>query len=65
MGISGISPLSLLLILIIVMVLFGTNRLRTIGKDLGVAIKSFREGLESTDDKSPNKKPENLEHKQE
>lgn len=65
MGISGISPLSLLLILIIVMVLFGTNRLRTIGKDLGVAIKSFREGLESTDDKSPNNKPENLEHKQE
>lgn len=45
MGISGISPMSLLLILAIVIVLFGTNRIKNIGHDLGAAIKSFREGL--------------------
>lgn len=45
MGLSGISPLSLLLILAIVVVLFGTSRLKSIGHDLGAAVKSFRDGL--------------------
>lgn len=53
MGISGISPLSLILILAIVIVLFGTKRLRHIGTDLGSALKSFREGMK--DDKSNDK----------
>ena len=39
---SGISPWSILLILIIVVVLFGTKRLRNIGSDLGAAMKSFK-----------------------
>lgn len=53
MGFSGISPLSLVLILAIVIVLFGTKRLRHIGSDLGSALKSFRKGLqdEKTNDK--------------
>ena len=51
MGFSGISPLSLLLILGIVVVLFGTKRLKNIGSDLGSAVKSFREGM-SEDDKA-------------
>ena len=42
MGLSGISPLSLLLILLIVIALFGTNKLKTMGSDLGEAIKNFR-----------------------
>ncbi len=49
MGISGISPLSLILILAIVILLFGTKRLKTMGHDLGTALKSFRKGLESHD----------------
>jgi len=48
MGISGISPWSLLLILLIVALLFGTKRLRNIGKDLGEAMKSFRSGAQQT-----------------
>ena len=56
MGLSGISPLSLLLILAIVIVLFGTKRLRSVGKDLGQAVKSFREGLNADDTDSDNKK---------
>ncbi len=45
MGLSGISPLSLLLILAIIIALFGTSKLKTIGTDLGEAIKNFRRAL--------------------
>jgi sec-independent protein translocase protein TatA len=42
----GIRTSSLLLILLIVIVLFGTKRLRNIGEDVGAALKSFRKGVE-------------------
>ena len=42
---GGISPGSLLLILLIIVMLFGTKKLRTIGEDLGYAFKSFKKGL--------------------
>lgn len=45
MGLSGISPLSLLLILAIIIALFGTSKLKTIGTDLGLAIKNFRQAM--------------------
>lgn len=45
MGLSGISPLSLLLILVIIVALFGTSKLKTIGTDLGEAIRNFRKAL--------------------
>ncbi len=53
MGLSGISPMSLLLILLIAIALFGTNKLKHIGSDLGHAIKQFRRALndETHDDK--------------
>lgn len=50
MGLSGISPLSLLLILLIVIALFGTSKLKSIGSDLGAAIKSFRQAMQDDDD---------------
>ena len=50
---SGISPWSILLILIIVVVLFGTKKLRNIGSDLGAAMKSFKKSSrEDTTEKS-------------
>ena len=52
MGLSGTSPLSLLLILLIVIALFGANKLKTIGSDLGQAIKNFRRALNEDDDKT-------------
>lgn len=55
MGVRGISLGSLLLILLIVMVVFGTKRLSTIGEDLGKAIKSFKKGMESGEDKDDEK----------
>ena len=48
MGLGGISIWQLLIILLIVMMLFGTKRLRGLGSDLGAAIKGFRSSV-STD----------------
>lgn len=38
----GISVTKLLIVLVIILVLFGTKRLRNVGSDLGEAIKNFR-----------------------
>lgn len=46
MGLGGISVWQLLIILLIVVVLFGTKRLGSIGKDLGGAIKGFRKAVD-------------------
>ena len=43
---STISPLSILLILAIILLLFGTKKLRNIGSDLGSAIKGFRKAMQ-------------------
>jgi len=50
MGIGGISPGSLLLIFLIIVVLFGTKKLQSLGEDLGKAIRGFRKGLHGTPD---------------
>jgi sec-independent protein translocase protein TatA len=47
MGFGGISPLSLLLILAIIILLFGTKKLRNIGGDIGSAIKNFKNSMAS------------------
>lgn len=49
MGLSGISPLSLLLILLIIFALFGTTKVKSLGSDLGTAIKNFRRALNEED----------------
>ena len=45
MGLGGISIWQLLIILAIVVMLFGTKRLRNIGGDLGEAIKGFKNSV--------------------
>ena len=45
MGPGGISPWSLLLILVIVLLLFGTKKLRNVGGDLGGALKGFKSAM--------------------
>jgi sec-independent protein translocase protein TatA len=49
MGLGGISFGSLLLIFLIVIVLFGTKKLRNVGEDLGHAVRNFRKGLQEPD----------------
>ena len=61
MGIGGISVWQLLIILAIVVMLFGTKRLRSLGSDLGSAVKGFRKSMSDEDnaavDTAPEEKP--------
>jgi sec-independent protein translocase protein TatA len=60
MGFGGISMGSLLLIFLIVLVLFGTKKCRTIGEDLGQAVRSFRKGLQDPNNKTESDSDKNL-----
>ncbi len=59
---GGISAWQLLILLLIVVVVFGTKRLRNVGSDLGGAIKGFRKGMEDeqNDKDSEDKDPEQI-----
>ena len=59
----GLSVTHLLVVLAIVVVVFGTKRLRNIGADLGGAIKGFRTALKEgeADDKPAADKGEAIE----
>ncbi|MGY6215856.1 twin-arginine translocase TatA/TatE family subunit [Methylolobus aquaticus] len=48
----GIGIWQLAIILAIVMLVFGTKRLNTIGTDLGSAIRGFRNAMKDTPDKT-------------
>jgi sec-independent protein translocase protein TatA len=52
MGLSGISPGSLLLILLILVFVMGGSRLRTLGEDLGAAYKGFKKAFNEDNDKA-------------
>jgi sec-independent protein translocase protein TatA len=41
----GISPMQLVIILVIVVLLFGTKKLRGLGGDLGSAMKGFKKAM--------------------
>ncbi len=41
-----------LIVLLVIVMIFGTKKLRNIGSDLGGAVKGFREGMRS-DDQTP------------
>jgi len=47
---SGIGIWQLLIILLIVVMLFGTKKLKNVGGDLGEAIKGFKKGLKDGDE---------------
>ncbi|GAB3383027.1 Sec-independent protein translocase subunit TatA [Spongiibacter taiwanensis] len=59
MGIGGISIWQLLIILVIVVLLFGTKRLKSLGSDLGGAVKGFKNSMQ--DDEEEKKNLENSE----
>ncbi len=40
-----------LIVLLIVMLIFGTKKLRNIGEDLGAAVRGFKEGMKGDDEK--------------
>lgn len=49
MGIGGIGIWQLLIVLLIVVLLFGTKRLRNIGQDMGSAVRSFRSAVKTSE----------------
>lgn len=53
MGAGGISIWQLLIILVIVLLLFGTKRLKSIGSDLGNAVKGFRSAMSDGEKSEP------------
>ncbi len=53
MGFGGISIWQLLIILLIVVMLFGTKRLKSLGSDLGDAIKGFRKSMDNGEGDKP------------
>lgn len=50
MGLGGISIWQLLIVLLIVVLLFGTKKLKSLGEDLGGAVKGFKKGLGEADE---------------
>ena len=47
---SNIGPVQLLIVLAIVLAIFGTKRLRTLGSDLGSAVKGFRSAVNEAEE---------------
>ncbi len=60
MGFGGISVWQLLIILVIVLLLFGTKRLKSIGSDLGNAVKGFKSAM-SDGEKEESAEPKKIE----
>ncbi len=61
MGLGGISIWQLAIVLLIVVLIFGTKRLKSIGSDLGGAIKGFKKAIDTDDDKPSEERPKHLE----
>ncbi|WP_018610158.1 Sec-independent protein translocase subunit TatA [Uliginosibacterium gangwonense] len=50
---GGLSLWHWLIVLVVVMMVFGTKKLRNLGEDLGAAVKGFKQGIkDGADDKS-------------
>lgn len=47
----GFSTTHLIIFLVIIIVIFGTKKLRNIGSDLGGAVKGFKDGMKDGADK--------------
>ncbi len=63
MGLGGISIWQLIIILVIILLLFGTKRLRNIGADLGNAVKGFRKAMGDEEKGETAKQEGAVEHK--
>ena len=62
MGFGGIGPGSLILILLIVILLFGTKRLRSMGSDLGSALKNFKKSVKDSEGEEKSETADKLEN---
>jgi len=53
----GFSTTHLIIFLVIIVVIFGTKKLRNIGSDLGGAVKGFKDGMKDGTDKAADAAP--------
>ena len=52
---GGLSIWHWLIVLLVVVLIFGTKKLRNIGQDLGGAVKGFKEGMKGDEGAEPDK----------
>ena len=55
----GLSPAQLIILLVVILLIFGTKKLRNAGSDLGAAVKGFKKAMKkikNTDSKLGKKK---------
>ena len=55
---GGFSIWHWLIVLVIVMLVFGTKKLRNMGADLGGAVRGFKDGMREGGDKAPEGAPQ-------
>ncbi len=48
----GLSPAHIILILVVVILVFGTSKLKNLGKDLGGAVKGFKESMKDPEEQA-------------
>ena len=53
---GGLSIWHWMIVLLVIVLIFGTKKLRNVGADLGAAVKGFKEGMREGDEKAA--KPE-------
>jgi len=51
-----------LIVLVVVVLIFGTKKLRNLGTDLGSAVKGFKEGMKTEEEKTQAQASAKLEH---
>jgi len=49
MGIGGISFWQILIILVVILILFGGKKIKTMGSDLGEGLKGFKKAIKDED----------------
>ena len=60
---AGLSIWHVLIFAIVVILLFGTSKLKNLGKDVGGAVKDFKKSIKDDEDTSAQlKEPRTLEH---
>ncbi len=60
---GGISIWQLVIVLVIVLLFFGTKKLRNVGSDLGSAVKGFKSAMNDGEENLEKKKDERLDSK--
>lgn len=50
---GGLSIWHWLIVLVVVVMVFGTKKLRNVGEDLGAAVKGFKQGMRDGGDDKP------------